>query len=161
MNHTKICLSSSEIITPFFVNCVKIADWLGSNSLAIWSLCLSSSFWILLLEPAMIFMGDFFFYQNYFDHFWQFIFLPVEIFSQRNTQKSFSFSVQCCWHVGVKRQQLDIQTRKKITYRQYVDITSKLKREKRNVSSSAFSFKLFLLAHWCEEIIFYCMYLFT
>ena len=89
MNHTKICLSSSEIITPFFVNCVKIADWLGSNSLAIWSLCLSSSFWILLLEPAMIFMGDFF-YQNYFDHFWQFIFLPVEIFSQRNTQKNRS-----------------------------------------------------------------------
>ena len=60
MNHTKICLSSSEIITPFFVNCVKIADWLGSNSLAIWSLCLSSSFWILLLEPAMIFYGRFF-----------------------------------------------------------------------------------------------------
>ena len=109
MNHTKICLSSSEIITPFFVNCVKIADWLGSNSLAIWSLCLSSSFWILLLEPAMIFFISKLFWSLLTIHFlacWN-------IFTKKHSEKSFSFSVHCCWHMGVKRQQLDIQTRKK------------------------------------------------
>ena len=153
MNHTKICLSSSEIITPFFVSCVKIADWLGSNSLAIWSLCLSSSFWILLLEPAMIFMWDFFISKL----FWSLLtihFLACwNIFTKKHSEivQFFTLMLLACgcektatWHSDSKKINID-------TICRYHFETEK---ERNGMSDHRHFLWNYFLAHWCEEIIF-------